>query len=87
MSTDGAELPEVKISDARAHLGDLVRAAALQDETTIITQNGKPQAVLVSYDEYRQYLQQRDERLWNRLAPRLEEQTTSHADVLRELAE
>jgi len=72
----------VKITEARANLGDLVRAAEA-DEDTIITQHGKPRAVLVSFEQYEHYLAVRDAQLWERLASRREEETVPLEDVIR----
>jgi prevent-host-death family protein len=45
------QMPLVEVREA---LGQRVDAAHYADETTIITKNGQPRAVLVSYEWYRQ---------------------------------
>jgi prevent-host-death family protein len=40
------------ISEVKAHLPKLVRGVAESEEEVVVTRNGKPAAVLVSYDEY-----------------------------------
>ena len=40
------------ISDVKARLPELVTGVAEREEEIIVTRNGKPAAVLVSYDEY-----------------------------------
>ena len=40
------------ISDVKARLPELVTGVAERDEEIVVTRNGKPAAVLVSYDEY-----------------------------------
>lgn len=39
--------------DVRASLGQRVDAAHYADDVTVITKNGEPRAVLVSYEQYR----------------------------------
>ncbi len=39
------------LSDAKVHLSDYVKAAEDTHERTTITKNGKPAAVLISYDD------------------------------------
>ncbi len=39
------------LSDAKVHLSDYVKAAEETHERTTITKNGKPAAVLISYDD------------------------------------
>jgi antitoxin YefM len=41
----------VPISEAKAHLSDLVRRVRLQHERITLTRNGEPEAVLVSVDD------------------------------------
>lgn len=41
------------LMEARDALGQRVDAAHYADETTVITKNGQPRAVLVSYEWYR----------------------------------
>lgn len=40
------------VTEARARLPQLVKAAAERFDRTVITSNGKPTAVIMSYDEY-----------------------------------
>jgi antitoxin YefM len=40
------------ISEVKARLPELVTGAAEREEEVVVTRNGKPVAVLVSYDEY-----------------------------------
>lgn len=44
----------VPIADFKAHASDMVRRVREQHRTMVITQNGKPAAVLVSPEEYDQ---------------------------------
>ena len=78
-------LPEMKISDARSHLADIVRAADLRDEPTVITQNGRPAAVVIGIDEYRQFAEARDAQLIARIRERAAtSEYVDHDEVLRE---
>jgi prevent-host-death family protein len=45
---------QMPLMDVREALGKRVDAAHFADETTVITKNGEPRAVLVSYEWYRQ---------------------------------
>ena len=45
-------LKTLPITEARANLPQVVRAAHERFDRTIITTNGKPSAVIMSYDEY-----------------------------------
>ena len=40
------------ISEVKARLPELVSGVAERDDEIVVTRNGKPAAVLVSYDEY-----------------------------------
>lgn len=42
------------VTELRPVLGDRVNAAHHGDEITVITKNGRPQAVLISYERYQQ---------------------------------
>ena len=41
------------IRDVRDNLGQRVDVAHFNDEATVITKNGQPRAVIVSYEQYR----------------------------------
>ena len=45
-------LKTIPITEARSNLPQIVKAAGDRFERTIITTNGKPSAVIMSYDEY-----------------------------------
>lgn len=40
------------ISEVKTHLPELVSKVEARDEQIVVTRNGKPAAVLLSYDEY-----------------------------------
>ena len=40
------------ISEVKTHLPELVSKVAARDEQVVVTRNGKPTAVLLSYGEY-----------------------------------
>lgn len=42
------------VTELRPVLGDRVNAAHHAGEITVITKNGRPQAVLLSYEQYQQ---------------------------------
>lgn len=42
------------VSEAREEFGRLVDAAHFQDDWTVLTKNGEPRAVIVSYEWYRE---------------------------------
>ena len=42
------------VSEAREEFGRLVDAAHFQSDWTVLTKNGEPRAVIVSYDWYRE---------------------------------
>jgi len=78
-------MPEMKITDARSHLGDIVRAADLRDEPTVITQNGRPAAVVIGIGEYREFAAARDGQIAARIRERAAiAEYVDHAEVLRE---
>ncbi|OGX27496.1 MAG: hypothetical protein A3D10_04185 [Omnitrophica WOR_2 bacterium RIFCSPHIGHO2_02_FULL_48_11] len=47
----------LSITEARNNLLDLIRKTKDLMERVIITKNGKPEAVLISYDEYESWLE------------------------------
>lgn len=76
-------LPEVKITDARSHLADIVRDASMRDEPTVITQNGRPAAVVVGFEDWKELVAERDARITARIRARAAE-FVSHEEVVRE---
>jgi prevent-host-death family protein len=77
--------PEMKITDARSHLADIVRDASMRDEPTVITQNGRPAAVVIGFDEWKELAALRDARIVARIRARAASaEFVSHEDVLRE---
>jgi prevent-host-death family protein len=50
-----ADIPEISIDQLRRVLGDRVDAAYHREEATVVTRNGKPRAVLVSYEWFRSH--------------------------------
>jgi len=75
----------MKITDARSHLADIVRAADLRDEPTVITQNGRPAAVVIGIDEYREFAAARDAQIIARIRDRAANaEYIEHAEALRE---
>jgi prevent-host-death family protein len=73
----------MKITEARSHLADIVRDANMHDEPTVITQNGKPAAVVIGFEEWKELTAERDARITARVRSRMAEYV-SHEDVLRE---
>lgn len=77
--------PEMKITDARSHLADIVRDASMLDEPTVITQNGRPAAVVIGFDEWKELAAVRDAQIVARIRERAKTaEFVSHEDVLRE---
>jgi prevent-host-death family protein len=57
-------------TEARVHLGDVLRAVAERGETVFVERSGKPQAVILSVDEYKRLQAcsgDREEDLWDRI--------------------
>jgi prevent-host-death family protein len=58
-------------TEARVHFGDVLRAVAERGETVFIERGGKPQAVVVSIDEYKRLkgnmVQGEEEDWWDRV--------------------
>lgn len=48
----------IPLSDLRRNVSRTIKALQQQDEAVYITQHGRPQAVLVSYEHYEQLLKQ-----------------------------
>jgi prevent-host-death family protein len=46
----------VSATEARIHFGELMRKVVERDETVIIERSGKPQVVVLSFDEYQRRL-------------------------------
>ncbi len=75
----------MKITDARSHLADIVRDASMRDEPTVITQNGRPAAVVIGFEEWKELAALRDARIVARIRKRAASaEFVSHEDVLRE---
>ncbi len=66
-------MPVQPLATVKAHLSQLVEAAVTTHEHVVITRNGTPAAVLISYEE------------WERVVDTL--QIMSEPDTLRDLAE
>jgi prevent-host-death family protein len=79
-------VPQVKISDARTRLADIVRDAE-RDEPTVITQNGHPAAVVIGFEEWRQLAAARDAQIWAEIQSRRDEPTHTMAEVIDMFAE
>jgi len=78
-------IPGVKITDARSRLADIVRDASMLNEPTVITQNGRPAAVVIGFDEWKELAAIRDARIVARIRERAHTaEFVSHEDVLRE---
>lgn len=78
---------EMKITDARSHLAQVVREAELTGQETIITQNGRPAAVVVGFEEWRELAAARDARIWDRITARQEQAAwLDHDEVVRDFA-
>lgn len=78
---------EMKISDARSHLAQVVREADLRDRETIITQNGRPAAVVIGFEEWRALAAARDAATWDRIRARQARTTwLDHDEVMRRFA-
>lgn len=57
-------------TEARIHLGDILRAVAERGETVFVERSGKPQAVILSVDEYKRLQAcsgDRQDDLWDRI--------------------
>lgn len=68
-------LHRISATDARIHLGELMRRVAEKEETVIIEHGGKPHTVMISVARYEQLLaaqQQRND--WRELVHRALEQ-------------
>ncbi len=77
--------PEVKITDARSRLADIVRDASMLNEPTVITQNGRPAAVVIGFEEWKELAALRDARIVARIRERASAaEFVSHEDVVRE---
>ncbi len=48
----------IPVSDLRRSISQIIKGLLQQDDTVYITQHGRPQAVLVSYEHYEQLLEQ-----------------------------
>ncbi len=48
---------QVTAQEARTQLSDLINRAVYAHQSSLITRQGKPVAVLVSYDEWRQLME------------------------------
>ena len=48
----------IPVSDLRRSVSQIIKGLLQQDDTIYITQHGRPQAVLVSYEHYEQLLEQ-----------------------------
>ena len=48
----------IPVSDLRRSVSQIIKGLLQQDDTVYITQHGRPQAVLVSYEHYEQLLEQ-----------------------------
>jgi prevent-host-death family protein len=46
----------VSATEARIHFGELMRKVVEHDETVIVERSGKPQVVVLSFDEYQRRL-------------------------------
>lgn len=78
---------EMKISDARSHLAQVVREAGLRNEATIITQNGRPAAVVIGFEEWRELAAARDAAIWDRISARQAKTAwLDHDEVVRKFA-
>jgi prevent-host-death family protein len=78
---------EMRISDARSHLAQVVREADMLGHPTIITQNGRPAAVVIGFDEWRELVAARDAKIWDRIQRRQATATwLDHDVVVREFA-
>ena len=85
----------ISISEAKGRLGELVKRAAYGKEHFILEFRAKPQAAIVSYEDYRR-LESIDERkarerlllddLWN-LADQVTARTGLRSDSVKELRE
>jgi len=56
------KLPNVTAQEMRTQLSDLLNRAAYLKETTLITRQGKAVAVLVSVEDWEEYLQMKNAR-------------------------
>lgn len=54
-------MSELPISEAREHLGEIVSRAEHAQERTILTRRGKPVAVLISIEDFRELQAAEDE--------------------------
>ena len=83
----------LSITEARNNLLDLIRKTKDLMERVIITKNGKPEAVLISYDEYESWLETleitQDTKLMKEIAEAKEDikagRLFSYAEVLKSL--
>ena len=48
----------IPVSDLRRNVSQIIKGLLQKDDTVYITQHGRPQAVLVSYEHYEQLLEQ-----------------------------
>lgn len=51
----------VSATEARIHFGEMMRRVVEDEEAVIVERDGKPQIVLVSVAEYRQWMRLREE--------------------------
>lgn len=50
-----ADIPEISLNQLRPVLGNVVDAAYHRGQPTVVTRNGKPRAVIVSYEWFRRH--------------------------------
>jgi prevent-host-death family protein len=75
---------ELPISEAREHLGEVVSRAEHAQERTVLTRRGKPVAVVISIEDFRELQAAEDEADLAAARESLSdpEPRVSHADVL-----
>lgn len=73
----------IPVSDLRRNVSRTIKEIQEEDQTVYITQHGRPQAVLVSYEHYEQLLQQ----VRDQTAPQLDPETIRNDPELMALVE